>query len=51
MVSPRLLFAAPASGSGKTTIVCGLLRALKNRGKGVRVKVYILVEIVLPVFH
>ena len=36
MVSPRLLFAAPASGSGKTTIVCGLLRALKNRGKGVR---------------
>ncbi len=36
MNSPRLLFAAPASGSGKTTVVCGLLRALKNRGKGVR---------------
>ena len=36
MDSPRLLFAAPASGSGKTTVVCGLLRALKNRGKGVR---------------
>ena len=36
MHSPRLLFAAPASGSGKTTIVCGLLRAFKNRGKGVR---------------
>lgn len=36
MHSPRLLFAAPASGSGKTTIVCGLLRALKNRGKAVR---------------
>ncbi len=36
MFSPRLLFAAPASGSGKTTVVCGLLRALKNRGKGVR---------------
>ena len=36
MDSPRLLFAAPASGSGKTTIVCGLLRALKNRGKAVR---------------
>ena len=36
MDSPRLLFAAPASGSGKTTIVCGLLRSLKNRGKGVR---------------
>ena len=36
MDSPRLLFAAPASGSGKTTVVCGLLRALKNRGKRVR---------------
>ena len=36
MNSPRLLFAAPASGSGKTTIVCGLLRALKNRGRAVR---------------
>ena len=36
MDSPRLLFAAPASGSGKTTVVCGLLRAFKNRGKGVR---------------
>ncbi len=36
MDSPRLLFAAPASGSGKTTVVCGLLKALKNRGKRVR---------------
>ena len=36
MDSPRLLFAAPASGSGKTTVVCGLLRALKNRGRAVR---------------
>ena len=36
MNSPRLLFAAPSSGSGKTTIVCGLLRALKNRSKAVR---------------
>ena len=36
MDSPRLLFAAPSSGSGKTTVACGLLRALKNRGKGVR---------------
>lgn len=36
MNSPRLLFAAPSSGSGKTTIVCGLLRALKNRGRAVR---------------
>ncbi len=35
MHSPRVLFAAPASGSGKTTIVCGVLRALKNRGKAV----------------
>lgn len=29
---PRLLIAAPQSGSGKTTIVCGLLSALKKRG-------------------
>lgn len=36
MNSPRLLFAAPSSGSGKTTVVCGLLRALKNRGRAVR---------------
>ena len=36
MDSPRLLFAAPSSGSGKTTVVCGLLRALKNRGMAVR---------------
>ena len=36
MNSPRLLFAAPSSGSGKTTVVCGLLRALKNRGMAVR---------------
>ena len=35
MHSPRVLFAAPSSGSGKTTIVCGVLRALKNRGKKV----------------
>ncbi len=35
MHSPRVLFAAPSSGSGKTTIVCGVLRALKNRGKTV----------------
>ena len=35
MHSPRILFAAPASGSGKTTIVCGILRALKNRGNRV----------------
>jgi len=35
MHSPCVLFAAPASGSGKTTIVCGVLRALKNRGRAV----------------
>lgn len=35
MHSPRVLFAAPSSGSGKTTVVCGVLRALKNRGKSV----------------
>ena len=29
---PRLLLSAPGSGSGKTTIVCGLLKALMNRG-------------------
>ena len=29
---PRILFAAPRSGSGKTTITCGVLQALKNRG-------------------
>lgn len=28
----KLLIAAPSSGSGKTTITLGLLRALKNRG-------------------
>ncbi len=29
---PRLLFGATASGSGKTTITCGVLQALVNRG-------------------
>ena len=29
---PRLMIAAPSSGSGKTTVACGLLLALKNRG-------------------
>lgn len=29
---PRFLIAAPASGSGKTLITCGILQALKNRG-------------------
>lgn len=29
---PRVLFAAPASGSGKTTVTCAVLQALVNRG-------------------
>ena len=29
---PRILLAAPKSGAGKTTVVCGLLQALVNRG-------------------
>lgn len=29
---PRLLLAAPKSGAGKTTVVCGLLQALVSRG-------------------
>ncbi|MDO5137535.1 MAG: cobyrinate a,c-diamide synthase [Oscillospiraceae bacterium] len=35
MHSPRLVFAAPSSGSGKTTVTCGILQALKNRGMNV----------------
>ena len=33
---PRVMIAAPKSGSGKTLITCGLLEALKRRGKDVR---------------
>lgn len=33
MKMPRIMLAAPASGSGKTLITCGILQALKNRGK------------------
>ncbi len=29
---PRILLAAPSSGTGKTTITCGIIRALTNRG-------------------
>lgn len=29
---PRVLFTAPASGSGKTMVTCGFLRALQQRG-------------------
>ena len=33
MAEARVVFAAPASGSGKTTVVCGVLQALRERGK------------------
>lgn len=29
---PKVMISAPGSGSGKTTVVCGILKALKNRG-------------------
>ena len=32
MKLPRVMLAAPASGSGKTLITCGLLQAIVNRG-------------------
>ncbi|MBT6138288.1 MAG: cobyrinate a,c-diamide synthase [Rhodospirillaceae bacterium] len=35
MTAPGLIIAAPASGSGKTTITLGLLRALSRRGLAV----------------
>lgn len=35
MHSPRILLAAPSSGSGKTTITCGILKVLKERGRRV----------------
>lgn len=31
----RIMIAAPKSGSGKTTVTCALIQALKNRGKQV----------------
>ncbi len=31
-MTPRLLFCAPASGGGKTTVTCAVLRALLRRG-------------------
>ena len=33
---PRVLFAAPASGCGKTTVVCGVIAALVDRGLRVK---------------
>ena len=35
MKIPRIMFTAPASGSGKTLITCGTLQALVNRGMNV----------------
>ena len=32
---PRVLIASPSSGSGKTTVTCGLIRALEKRGHDV----------------
>ena len=34
--TPRILLAAPKSGSGKTTVTAALLSALKNRGLSVQ---------------
>lgn len=31
-MTPRLMFCAPASGSGKTTVTCAVLRVLLRRG-------------------
>lgn len=36
MKIPRILIAAPASGSGKTAISCGLMSAFRERGMDVR---------------
>src|SRR6201986_2435533 len=35
VAGPRLVIAAPASGSGKTTVACGLMAALRARGLAV----------------
>ena len=32
---PRVLIAGTNSGCGKTTVVCGILQALKNRGEAI----------------
>ena len=33
---PRLMITAPSSGSGKTVLVCGLLKAMQERGNEIR---------------
>ena len=35
MQLPRMLLTAPGSASGKTTVTCGILQALINRGQSV----------------
>ena len=35
MQLPRILLTAPSSASGKTTVTCGILQALINRGQSV----------------
>ena len=35
MMLPRLMISAPGSGTGKTTMVCGLLKAFMNKGLSV----------------
>ena len=35
MQLPRILFTAPSSASGKTTVTCGILQALINRGQSI----------------
>ena len=31
-MTPRILFCAPSSGTGKTTLTCAVLRAMQRRG-------------------
>ncbi len=38
MASPRLMLCGVMSGSGKTTVTCGLLQTLVNRGLGRRLQ-------------